>query len=170
MLQDVKSWLGKYFSMKDLGEATYILRIMITRDRSKSLIALSQSAYLDKILEIFKMENSKRGNIPIPERPNLSKAQGVSTPKVYAVRCTRLDVAFAQNLCSRFQQNPRECHWTIVKTILKYLRNTKYMVLVYKGNLGNKLRDTCYTDAGFETDKEDIKSQLGSNLYLIEEP
>ncbi|GJU13466.1 retrotransposon protein, putative, ty1-copia subclass [Tanacetum coccineum] len=50
---------------------------------------------------------------------------------MYAVRCTRLDVAFAQNLCSRFQQNPGEIHWTPVKTILKYLRNTKNMVLVY---------------------------------------
>ena len=32
-LQTVKSWLGKSFSMKDLGEASYILGIMIYRDR-----------------------------------------------------------------------------------------------------------------------------------------
>ncbi|GKG06740.1 hypothetical protein Tco_0329709, partial [Tanacetum coccineum] len=30
-----------------------------------------------------------------------------------------------------FHQNPGEIHWTVVKTILKYLRNTKDMVLVY---------------------------------------
>ncbi|GJV55931.1 retrovirus-related pol polyprotein from transposon TNT 1-94 [Tanacetum coccineum] len=30
-----------------------------------------------------------------------------------------------------FQQNTGEIHWTAVKTILKYLRNTKDMVLVY---------------------------------------
>ncbi|GJR61584.1 retrotransposon protein, putative, ty1-copia subclass [Tanacetum coccineum] len=35
MLQDVKSWLGKCFSMKDLGETAYILRIKIYRDRSR---------------------------------------------------------------------------------------------------------------------------------------
>ncbi|GKF56737.1 retrotransposon protein, putative, ty1-copia subclass [Tanacetum coccineum] len=126
MLQDVKSWLGKYFSMKDLGEATYILRIMITRDRSKSLIALSQSAYLDKILEIFKMENSKRGNIPIPERPNLSKAQGVSTPEE-VMHMQRVPYAFA----------------------IGSIMNTKDMVLVYEGNLGNELIVNCYTNAGF---------------------
>ena len=34
MLQDVKSWFGKCFSMKDLGEATYILGRKIYRDRS----------------------------------------------------------------------------------------------------------------------------------------
>ncbi|GJV12157.1 hypothetical protein Tco_1353698 [Tanacetum coccineum] len=31
---------------------------------------------------------------------------------MYAVRCTRPDVAFAQNMTSRFQQNPGEPHWT----------------------------------------------------------
>ena len=31
-LQNVKSWLGKCFSMKDLGEAAYILGIKIYRD------------------------------------------------------------------------------------------------------------------------------------------
>nr|GEZ04591.1 zinc finger, CCHC-type [Tanacetum cinerariifolium] len=49
-----------------------------------------------------------------------------------AVRCTRPDVAFAQNVTSRFQQNPSDIHWTTVNNILKYLRNTKDMFLVYK--------------------------------------
>ena len=59
-LQDVKSWLGKCFAMKDLGEAIYIFGIKIYRDRSKWLISLSQSTYIDKILRRFSMQNSKR--------------------------------------------------------------------------------------------------------------
>ncbi|GJT40628.1 zinc finger, CCHC-type containing protein [Tanacetum coccineum] len=35
------------------------------------------------------------------------------------------------NITSRFQQNPGDLHWTTVKNILKYLRNTKDMFLVY---------------------------------------
>ncbi|GKA87109.1 hypothetical protein Tco_0808820 [Tanacetum coccineum] len=67
--------------MKDLGEATYILRIKITSDRSKKrLIALSQSAYFDKILKKFKMENSKRGSVPMQEKPDYRKSQGTKTP------------------------------------------------------------------------------------------
>nr|GEU83053.1 retrotransposon protein, putative, Ty1-copia subclass [Tanacetum cinerariifolium] len=62
MLQEVKSWLYKCFSMKDLGEATYILGIKIIHDKSKRLIILSQSAYLEKTLKKFRMENSKKGN------------------------------------------------------------------------------------------------------------
>ncbi|GJS83987.1 hypothetical protein Tco_0750528 [Tanacetum coccineum] len=132
--------------MKDLGEAAYILGIKIIHDRSKRLIAFSLSAYLEKTLKKFRMENSKKGQII--EKPDYRNSQGAQTPSevqrmqrvsyalaicsiMYAVRCTRPDVAFAQNLCSRFQQNPGEIHWTAVKTILKYLRNTEDMVLVY---------------------------------------
>nr|GEY29101.1 retrovirus-related Pol polyprotein from transposon TNT 1-94 [Tanacetum cinerariifolium] len=51
---------------------------------------------------------------------------------MYAVRCIRPDVAFAQNVTSQFQQNPSDLHWTTVKNILKYLKNTKDMFLVYE--------------------------------------
>nr|GEZ88199.1 hypothetical protein [Tanacetum cinerariifolium] len=80
------------------------------------------------------------------EKLKLSKSQGASTPAekqrmqnipyasavgsiMYAVRCTRPDVTFAQNMTSRFQQNLGEEHWTAVKNILKYLHNTKDMFL-----------------------------------------
>ncbi|GKC66568.1 retrotransposon protein, putative, ty1-copia subclass, partial [Tanacetum coccineum] len=62
MLQDVKSYLGKCFAVKDLGEAAYVLGIKIYRDRSRRLISLCQSAYIEKILKIFNMENFKRGS------------------------------------------------------------------------------------------------------------
>src|SRR6266536_3621041 len=48
-------------SKKDLGEAAYILGIKIYRDRSRRLIGLSQSTYLDKVLKRFKMDQSKKG-------------------------------------------------------------------------------------------------------------
>ena len=41
VLQSVKIWLSKNFSMKDLREATYILGIKIYRDRSNKLFGLS---------------------------------------------------------------------------------------------------------------------------------
>nr|GEU91682.1 retrotransposon protein, putative, Ty1-copia subclass [Tanacetum cinerariifolium] len=123
MLQSVKSYLRRCFAMKDLGEAEYILGIKIYRDRLRRLIGLCQSAYIEKILKQYCMENSKRRSIPMQEKLKLSKSQGASTPTelkrmqnvpyasavgsiMYAVRCTHPDVAFAQNVKSRFQQNP----------------------------------------------------------------
>nr|GEW16701.1 retrotransposon protein, putative, Ty1-copia subclass [Tanacetum cinerariifolium] len=65
------------------------------------------------------------------------------------------------NVTSRFQQNPGVLHWTTVKNILKYLRNTKDVFLVYGGDLKQELRVSCYTDAGYLTDVDDLKSQTG---------
>ncbi|GJX47887.1 retrotransposon protein, putative, ty1-copia subclass [Tanacetum coccineum] len=78
-LQSVKTYIGKCFAMKDLGEASFILRIKIYRDRSKQLIGLSQSAYMDKILKRYRMDNSKHGYTPMQERLDLNKTQGAST-------------------------------------------------------------------------------------------
>ncbi|GJU85019.1 retrotransposon protein, putative, ty1-copia subclass [Tanacetum coccineum] len=80
-LQSVKAYLGKCFAMKDLGEAAFILGIKIYRDRSRRLIGLCQNAYMDKILKRYRMDNSKRGYIPMQERLDLNKTQGASTPR-----------------------------------------------------------------------------------------
>jgi hypothetical protein len=61
MMEVVKSSLRKNFSMKDLGEAEYILGIKIYRDKSNMLIGLSQDTYIDKILNRFNMQDSKKG-------------------------------------------------------------------------------------------------------------
>ncbi|GKD59282.1 retrotransposon protein, putative, ty1-copia subclass, partial [Tanacetum coccineum] len=152
-LQSVKAYLGKCFAMKDLGEAAFILGIKIYRDRSRRLIRLCQSAYMDKILKRYMMDNSKRGYIPMQEILDFNKTEGASTPG---------EVKRMQNV----PYNPGEPHWTVVKTILKYLRNTKDMFLVYGRNPEAELRVDCYCDAGFETDRYDTKSQTGYVFIL----
>src|SRR4051812_15045759 len=71
-LEKVEEYLNGQFSMKDLGEASYILGIKIYRDRSNRLLALSQRTYLEKILKKFKMDNSKRGLLPVIKGVKLS--------------------------------------------------------------------------------------------------
>jgi hypothetical protein len=73
MIEDVKSSLRKSFLIKDLGEAATILSIKIYRDRSKRLIGLSQDAYIDKILNRFNMQDSKKGFLPMSHGITLSK-------------------------------------------------------------------------------------------------
>ena len=64
-LDGIKGYFDKNFSMKDLGEAAYILGIKIYRDRSRRLIRLSMSTYLEKILKEFKMDQSKKEFLPV---------------------------------------------------------------------------------------------------------
>ncbi|KAJ9558522.1 hypothetical protein OSB04_013136 [Centaurea solstitialis] len=163
--------------MKDLGEAAYILGIKIYRNRSKRLIGLSQSTYIDKILKKFRMDESKKGFIPMQHGIVLSKTQcPVSSQDqdkmksvpyasaigsiMYAMLCTRPDVAYSVSVTSRYQQNPGEPHWVAVKNILKYLRRTKEMFLVFGGS-EDEISVNGYSDASFQTDRDDFRSQSG---------
>ena len=64
-LDNIKGYLNKDFSMKDLSEGAYILGIKIYRDRSRRWIRFSMSTYLDKILKEFKMDQSKKQFLPV---------------------------------------------------------------------------------------------------------
>ncbi|KAL0451357.1 UNVERIFIED_CONTAM: Retrovirus-related Pol polyprotein from transposon TNT 1-94 [Sesamum latifolium] len=174
-LGDTKARLSTQFSMKDLGEASYILGIKIIRDRSKRMLGMTQTSYVEKVLKRFKMENPKQGFLPVRHGVKLSKKQSPKTDEElrkifnipyalavgsvqYAVQCIRPDIAFALSITSRYQTCAGEAHWTAVKTILKYHRRTKDMVLVYgSGELILK----GYSDGSFQSDEDDGKSQSG---------
>ena len=74
---------------------------------------------------------------------------------MYAMTCTRADVAYSLGVMSICQSDPGEAHWKVVKTILKYLRNTKDQWLIY-GEPDLKLMG--YTDSSFQSDRDDSKS------------
>ena len=79
MLSEAKLWLSNVFSMKDLGEATFILGIRVYRDRAKRMIGLSQSMYIDKVLKRFSMDSSKKGFLPCSHGVHLSREMGPKT-------------------------------------------------------------------------------------------
>lgn len=77
---------------------------------------------------------------------------------MYAMICTRPDVSYALSICSRYQADPGDGHWIAVKNILKYLRRTKDAFLVYGDG---ELEVNGFTDASFQTDRDDHRSQSG---------
>nr|GEV11285.1 hypothetical protein [Tanacetum cinerariifolium] len=147
MLESVKDWLGRCFAMKDLGDAANIFGIKIDRDRAKRLIGLSQDTYLDKILKRLRMENFKKRNLPLHHGINMSKDL-----------CPKTD----DDLNKMSLENSGEGHLIAVKNILRYLRNTKDRFFVYGGE--KELRVTGYCNAGWETNKDDSRSQSGLGI------
>ena len=79
---------------------------------------------------------------------------------MYAMLCTRPDVSYALSMISTFQSDPSECHWIAVKNILTYYRRTKDIFFIYGGQEG-ELVISGYTDAGFQYDLDDFRSQSG---------
>ncbi|KAL0336677.1 UNVERIFIED_CONTAM: Copia protein [Sesamum radiatum] len=92
MLGDTKAWLSTQFSMKHLGETSYILRIKIFRDKSKRILGMIQNSYVEKVLKMFKMEHSKRGFLPMKQGVKLSKKQ---SPKTDEELKRMLDIPYA---------------------------------------------------------------------------
>ena len=83
---------------------------------------------------------------------------------MYAMLCTRPDVCLVISISGTYQSNPGVEHWTAVKNILKYLKRTKDMFLVYAGE--KELVVKGYVDASFDTDPDDSKSQTGYVFIL----
>ena len=87
------------------------------------------------------MENAKAASMPLPSHLNLSKEMCPKTQEeeakmskvpyssavgslMYAMVCTRLDIAHAVRVVSRYMRHPGIQHWNAVKWILIYLRGT----------------------------------------------
>ena len=112
------------------------------------MLGLLQAGYIDKILEWFNMQKSKKGLLPFRHGVPLSENQRPKTFEeenmmrqvpyasamgslMYAMLCTRPDNYYSVGMVCRYQLNPRLKHWQTVKHILKYLRRTKDYMLVY---------------------------------------
>ena len=72
-------------------------------------------------------------------------------------------MAYALDIVNRFQADPGENHWKAVKNILKYLRRTRDIFLIYEGS---DLKLEGYTDFSFKSDPDDSKSISGYVFIL----
>ncbi|CAN1245512.1 Retrovirus-related Pol polyprotein from transposon TNT 1-94 [Linum grandiflorum] len=138
-INNLKKELSKSFAMKDLGPASQILGMKIARDRVAKKIWLSQEKYIEKVLQRFSMDGAKAVSCPLANHFQLSTKQCPSTNAektemdripyasavgslMYAMVCTRPDIAHAVGVVSRFLSNSGKEHWAAVKWILRYLR------------------------------------------------
>jgi len=117
--------------MKDSGEAKKILGMKISRDRSKNKLWLSQENYVLKMLERFNMDEAKpittslAGHFRLPSNqcPNSQEeedkmcrvlyASAVGS-LIYAMVCTKPDLAHAVSTISQFMSNQGRQYWEAV--------------------------------------------------------
>ncbi|CAL1380337.1 unnamed protein product [Linum trigynum] len=176
-ISDLKE-LSKSFSMKDLGSAKQILGVRIVRDLGAKKIWLSQEKYIENVLQRFNMDNAKAVSCPLANHFTLTSKQSPSTKKekaemdkipyasavgslMYAMVCTRPDIAHAVGVVSRFLSKLGKEHWEAVKWILRYLRGSSKMILCFGD--GEPVL-VGYTDADMAGDVDSRRSTSG---YLI---
>jgi hypothetical protein len=153
VIKEVKSQLSSKFDMKDLGAANFILGMDIKRDHANRKLWLNQRKYVETILQRFNMHGSKSVKFPIPIGVKLSADQCPKTQEeeedmshvpyasaigslMYAMVCTRPDIAHVVGVLSRYMSKPGKEHWTIVKRVFRYLCGTTSYGLCYQGRPG----------------------------------
>ncbi|RVW62119.1 Retrovirus-related Pol polyprotein from transposon TNT 1-94 [Vitis vinifera] len=174
-INNLKKQLSKQFAMKDLGAAKQILGMRIIRDKANGTLKLSQSKYVKKVLSRFNMNEAKPVSTPLGSHFKLSKEQSPKTEEerdhmskvpyasaigslMYAMVCTRPDIAHAVGVVSRFMSRPGKQHWEAVKWILRYLKGSLDTCLCFTGA---SLKLQGYVDADFAGDIDSRKSTTG---------
>lgn len=172
-IKHVKEKLTSHFRMKDMGEASSILGIRITR--SKDSIKLDQSQYIADVLKRFKMEDCNPVNTPVDCNQKISaelcpkteadKESMLNVPYMQAIGCllfaaqvTRPDICYIVNVLSRYGGNPGKAHWEAIKRVMRYLKGTSDKGLVYSKD-HDKL--TGYCDADWASDIDERRSTTG---------
>ncbi|KAE8664296.1 hypothetical protein F3Y22_tig00112801pilonHSYRG00056 [Hibiscus syriacus] len=136
---NLKQKLSKQFAMKDLSAAKYILRMRIKRDTKSRTLMLSQAEYINKVLSRFNMQNAKPVSTPLGVHFRLSKEQSPKTEEerthmvkmsyastigslMYAMFCTRPDIAHAVGVVSWYMNNPGKEHYRLCLYSKRYCR------------------------------------------------
>ncbi|GJX05247.1 zinc finger, CCHC-type containing protein [Tanacetum coccineum] len=134
-----KEFLSSRFFMKDMGEADVILSIRIKHESNG--IEISQSHYIEKILNKFNYFNCTSVSTPMDTSEKLMPNNGQAISQLeysrvigclmYAMTCTRPDIAFVVGKLSRYTSNPSTQHWQAIQWILEgytdasWISNTK---------------------------------------------
>lgn len=161
--------LKQEFKAKDMDDLNYFLGTNITRKDNK--IKISQKHFIEQVLIKFNMENCKGTSTPmgpnfqikIEDRANDNiPFRQLIGPLMYIATVSRPDSIYATSFLSRYLNKPTNQLWKAAKRILRYLKQTKDLVLTYKQSSNCQL--TAYSDADWAGDKVDRKN--GSGLML----
>src|SRR3954468_23942021 len=160
------------FEMSMMGELKYFLGIQINQTSDGTYV--HQTKYVKEHLKKFNLFESKEAKTPMHPTCILGKDEvskkvdqklyrGMIGSLLY-LTASRPDILFSVCLCARFQSDPRESHLIAVKRILRYLKGTTNVGLVYRKSQEYNLVGFC--DADYAGDRIERKSTSGSCQFL----
>ena len=174
LLRKIKSSLSSRYKMKDLGSLHYFLGVNVIQDNDN--IFVNQSAYALSILKKFGLENCKPVSTPVDVSNLLEKAsddsdlfdcetyQSAVGSLLYLSTKTRPDITFAVCNVAKYCSKPTNKHWSAVKRILRYIKGTYSLGILYR----KQDNDLCvgFSDADWAGDRNDRKSTSGYCFFL----
>ncbi|GKC32967.1 zinc finger, CCHC-type containing protein [Tanacetum coccineum] len=120
-----KEFLSSRFFMKDMGEADVIMGIGIKHESNG--IAISQSHYIEKVLEKFNYFDCTPVSTPMDTSEKLMPNNGQTVSQLeyskvigclmYAMTCTRPVIAFVVGKLRRYTSNSGTQHWQAIHRV-----------------------------------------------------
>ena len=178
-MTEVRRVLTEKFAMTDHRDVSQIMGIEVKRDKAAGTIELSQGQYTLSVLERFNMSDCNPVHVPgigkeLSAQPEGSVLLNETMTKLYQAivgslvfltQCTRYDVAFSTTQAARHMAKPTSVHMTAGKRILRYLRGTRNLAIVYER--GSSFDLTGYCDASYGMgDPKKMGSTTGSMFFL----
>ena len=167
-----KAAISKRFTMKDLGALKWILGMEVRRNRHKRMLEISQTAYIERMLEKFGMNNANPVGTPAegylmrdPEGDPNPEYMSMVGSLLYAVMVTRLDMAFSVQRLGRHLQASGPEHLVAAKRALRYLVGTTTLGIRYTGTGGaSDIIPVCFCDADYGEDRDTRRS---TTAYVV---
>lgn len=167
----LKKKLSLEFEMTDLNEVKMFLGLAIERDMEKGVLQIGQKQYLLSLLNRFGMGECKAAHTPIEVGLKLEKCTDSSKYTMHPYRelvgclmyvtvTSRPDISAAVNYFSGFQSCATDIHWSHLKRILRYLRGTVDLKLVFHRDDVNGIMSG-YVDSDWAGNITDRKSVSG---------
>nr|GEV94323.1 retrotransposon protein, putative, Ty1-copia subclass [Tanacetum cinerariifolium] len=152
----LKDQLSNEFDMKDLGDAK---RILGKRSKNGCKPVPTPLAPHFK-LSSHECPKSKEDKEDMSRVPYSSAVGSL----MYAMVCTRPDLAHAVSVVSRYMHNPGKMHWEAVKCILRYLKGTSNIGLSFEKGRASPNGVVGYVDSDYAGDL-DARKSLSSYIF-----
>ncbi|XP_059640054.1 uncharacterized mitochondrial protein AtMg00810-like [Cornus florida] len=166
-IDEVKSYLGRQFEIKDLGPLRYFLGIEVAR--SKTGIFISQRKYVLDLLSASGQLGARPADTPIEQNHRLTDSEGELLSnigqyqrfvgKLIYLSMTRPDIAYAMSVVSQFMHSPHAPHLDAAIRTLRYLKGCPGRGILF-ANHGH-LRVEAWTDADYAGSISDRRSTSG---------
>lgn len=169
-----KAILRKQFEIRNVKAIAIFPSIQISRDRRKHTLSISHEGHLKNVTNNFRLTEGFGVNIPMEVNLNLDLLSQEEDNKnqfpyrervgclMYLAVTTRPDIMLAASRLVRYCSKTVPVHWKVAKNIVRYLKHTADLGIVYGDYDVSTV--TGYCDADWGGDRRTRRSTSG---YVI---
>jgi len=170
-----KQAVAAHFYTRDLGEPKCFIGLEISRDRTARTLAIRQQQLISEVIQKYGQGSAAGREVPMALGTQLyAYGQQLQSGVPYAAlvgslmylsQCTRPDLAYSAGLLARLMAQPTEEAWTAAKGVVKYLRATPDVGIVFGATADAKVLHTVgYTDADYAGD---VNNRRSTSAYVF---